>query len=486
MKKITLLSTLLSFFTVAFANNVQVLGVSYNGNTHRVTFTLSWENSWDLTGQLTAPGNHDAVWIFVKVQSGSEVWSHMNLSTTAGSHTTGSNLMVAQPAAMNPTGILIKRSSIGYGNINNNNTVTLQLNTTTVVSAIQVFAVEMVYISEGSFGVGHSNPISTIINAFRSATISSEDLIPALGPLLVNTQDIPAAFPKGYKAFYVMKYEISQGQYTDFLNALTRTQQIARVGTDISGTTVTNRYVMTNQPTLLNYNHIMCPAAISATGPVIFSCGVPEKACNYLGWADFASYLDWAGLRPISELEFEKICRGFDPLENNQYIWGGTLGAGGAIQLSVIDADLPTETSASADPVNNTANLGVVSATISANSGRLMRCGFPGSKPINRALAGATYFGVMEMAGNVGEYILTIEFINGYLFTGENGNGDLSDIPSFWPDHMQPDWVVIRGGAYIDPPSHPVLIHFRGTYTTWNLSNNNRQLFTGGRGALSL
>ncbi|HEX6426676.1 MAG TPA: hypothetical protein VF008_03275, partial [Niastella sp.] len=206
MKKITLLCALLLFITMAFANNVQVLGVSYNGSTHRVTFTLSWENSWDLTGG-PAPGNHDAVWVFVKVQSGSEVWSHMNLSTTSSSHTTGSSLMIAQPTAMNPTGILIKRSSVGYGNIDNNNTVTLQMNTTAVVSAIQVFAIEMVYITAGSFGVG--NPNSTNPAAFLAATISSEALIPALGPLLVNTQDIPAAFPKGFKAFYVMKYEIS-------------------------------------------------------------------------------------------------------------------------------------------------------------------------------------------------------------------------------------------------------------------------------------
>lgn len=31
---------------------------------------------------------------------------------------------------------------------------------------------------------------------------------------------IPAAFPKGYNAFYLMKYEISQGQLTDFFNFL--------------------------------------------------------------------------------------------------------------------------------------------------------------------------------------------------------------------------------------------------------------------------
>ncbi len=45
-----------------------------------------------------------------------------------------------------------------------------------------------------------------------------------------TARSLPAAFPKGYAAFYIMKYEISQEQYVGFLNKLTQTQQTARTG----------------------------------------------------------------------------------------------------------------------------------------------------------------------------------------------------------------------------------------------------------------
>ena len=281
MKKTALLCKLIFFISMAFANNVQVTAVSYNAGSHQVLFTLTWENSWDLAG---APGNHDAVWVFVKYQAGSENWSHAQVSTSPASHTLGSSLTLAQPAAMNSYGVLIKRGVPGFGNIDVNNTVSLQLTTPAGITAIQVFAIEMVYITGGSYEIGRANHGNA---AFKDTTIQNENMLPA-GSLVSNPLDIPAEFPKGFNAFYVMKYEISQGQYTDFLNTLTRAQQGQRVATDISGTAVTNRYVMTNQAALTNFNHIMCPATLPATARVAFTCGVPEKACNYLGWADLA------------------------------------------------------------------------------------------------------------------------------------------------------------------------------------------------------
>lgn len=482
MKKITLLlCTLLSLFTAAFANNVQVTGVSYNAGSHQVLFTLTWENSWDLAG---APGNHDAVWIFIKCQTGNNVWSHAQLSTTASAHTLGSSLALAQPGAMNPYGVLIKRGTPGFGNINGGNTVSLQLTTPTGITAIQLFAVEMVYVTGGPFGIGHSSVAGTL----AATTISNENMIPA-GSLRMNASDIPAAFPKGFNAFYVMKYEISQGQYTDFLNTLTRTQQIARVATDISGTAVTNRYVMSNQAGLTQYNHIMCPATLSATESVIFSCAVPEKACNYLGWADYASYLDWAGLRPFTEMEFEKICRGFDARIDEQLIWGGIYINTNQLPTStgIIDADLPTETTIWSDAATNPNGYANVSKN-HITGGRLMRCGFPGDKPTNRILSGATYFGAMEMAGNAGEYVVQVED-GGLLFTGENGNGDVSDVPANWPDFTTASGINSKGGHFrssIQAGGSVFMIQTRDGFPASGYGNNQRYDYQGGRGALSL
>ena len=43
-----------------------------------------------------------------------------------------------------------------------------------------------------------------------------------------------------------------------------------------------------------------------------------------LNWADLAAYLDWSALRPMTELEFEKVCRGTMPRVAGEYPWGDT------------------------------------------------------------------------------------------------------------------------------------------------------------------
>ena len=112
---------------------------------------------------------------------------------------------------------------------------------------------------------------------------------------------IPAAYPKGYGGFYCMKYEISQGEYADFLSTLTATQV-----SDLYASVTTYRYSITG-----------------STGS--YSATYPYLACNYLNWQDLAAYLDWTGLRPMTELEFEKACRGPLIPVANEYAWGPPL-----------------------------------------------------------------------------------------------------------------------------------------------------------------
>ena len=56
--------------------------------------------------------------------------------------------------------------------------------------------------------------------------------------------------------------------------------------------------------------------------------GRKSKCLFYMCWADCATYADWAGLRPMTELEFEKACRG--PLKPvpDEYAWGTAAVAG--------------------------------------------------------------------------------------------------------------------------------------------------------------
>ena len=123
-----------------------------------------------------------------------------------------------------------------------------------------------------------------------------------------------------------MKYEVTQGEYVMFLNNLTRSQQSARVGSAITGDTITNYYVMSNGTTLTARNTITAPESGNGTTvPVVFSTTRPTRACNYLTWMDGAAFADWTALRPLSDLEFEKLARGAGnvsvPLE---WAWGTT------------------------------------------------------------------------------------------------------------------------------------------------------------------
>ncbi|MFN7707509.1 MAG: hypothetical protein ACK5QE_02450, partial [Sphingobacteriia bacterium] len=89
MKRLVLCLLLLlasSLFTRAFANAVVVSNVERVGAS-QVRFSVSWENSWRVGG---APGNHDAVWVFVKFRrcdSNDPQFSHALLSTTMADHT---------------------------------------------------------------------------------------------------------------------------------------------------------------------------------------------------------------------------------------------------------------------------------------------------------------------------------------------------------------------------------------------------------------
>ena len=69
-----------------------------------------------------------------------------------------------------------------------------------------------------------------------------------------------------------MKYEISQEQYVDFLNTLTRIQQNTRTQTDISETSITYIYVMCYQAIMNDRNSIRCDETLPASEPITFYC----------------------------------------------------------------------------------------------------------------------------------------------------------------------------------------------------------------------
>jgi len=121
-----------------------------------------------------------------------------------------------------------------------------------------------------------------------------------------------------------MKYEMSEGQYVDFLNCLTRAQQQPHVTSDISGDLVSNYYVMSGNPSLIHGNTIHCPETGNGTiDPIGFFSSAPDRACGFTDNYSTCAFLDWCALRPMTCFEYEKSCRGANiaPV-GGEFAWG--------------------------------------------------------------------------------------------------------------------------------------------------------------------
>jgi formylglycine-generating enzyme required for sulfatase activity len=239
-----------------------------------------------------------------------------------------------------------------------------------------------------------------------------------------TTSSVPGVnsnWPNGFKAFYCMKYEITQGQYRDFLNTLTYLQQSTRTGV-APNSPVTSGAMGTNNASR-NGIDIQTPGNPTTVIPAVYGCNLNNNsifneafdgewlACNSISYTDQAAFLDWAGLRPMTELEYEKACRG--PLYTaNEYAWGTTqLSAATAISNSGASNELITNPGLSWANINNVYTAGP------------MRVGIFAGSFTSRQQAGATYYGIMEMTGNLAESVINVTNTG---FTGNHGDGLLS------------------------------------------------------------
>ena len=423
---INLKTLLLCFMVIGYqnlhANNLHISNVDLtNHNTSlkytNVVFDVSWDNSWRV---VSGPSNWDAAWIFIKYRIKNQTtWHHATLNWVDGSgsgdgHTEPANTNIASSndnGAGGSNGVFIYRSSpMAQGSVNYTG-VKLRWNygvdgvSDTDKVEVCVLGVEMVYVPEGKFVLGSGGSENGAFFSFPSTIdtyeISSENAIPVdtfTGNLYYTTSGdqqgpIPAAYPKGYQAYYCMKYELSQAQYVAFLNKLTSRQASYRISTS---------------STLRN----------GITGTVgSFSTSLPFVACNFLDWADLTAYLDWAALRPMSEFEYEKSARGnLNPVVH-EYAWG-TTGITGATGIS--NPGLNNET-----PSNSGANCAYGNA---AGVQGPLRGGCFGQGINTRATTGAGYYGIMELSGNLFERIVSIGGSIGRGFDGLNGDGEINSV----------------------------------------------------------
>ena len=456
MRYLICLSLCLSMlsFTV-FANNLTVQNATLTNkntasHTYDIRFDVSWDNSWYISGAPSLTANWDAAWLFAKYStytSGAwSAWTHCKLLNTGYTAPSGSQMSFGTDGT-NYTGAFIYRDSADTGTVNwTNAAIRWDYGTDGVSDAtpvkIKLFGIEMVYIPEGTFNL-NSAASASMYNEFLTSggsitQITNENALDeaAIRWAKDSTQGgqgndngssygsdaLGASYPKGYNDFYSMKYEISQGQYADFLNMLTSAQASTRYP----------NYNGTNRHT------------ISGTWPN-YSASRPDRACNFIGWVDVTGYADWASLRPMTELEFEKICRGGQSVVTNEYPWG--------VNSIVSDeAFAISGTEDGTEIINTDVSLGAANYgnnTFSGGDGGAgpLRCGIFAKSDTTKVTAGAGYYGVMEMAGSVYERGVTVAKMDhttgggatteAGLFDGSHGNGalDSSGNPdvSTWP-----------------------------------------------------
>lgn len=461
------------------------------------------------------------------------IWEHAYLSSSGHSVGTGmkSDIGLLAPdqawdAKTNPVlGIFIYRSSAGVGDIDLKK---LALKWTysdnglaqNSIVEVQVFAIEMAYVPQGGFYLGdglneqgrltQANSISGNTVPFRvssslptlqgndvssssnhlSARLGSDDSFDLVGTQIAN---LSSNFPSGFKAFYCMKYEISQGQYRDFLNTLTGSQQDncininsennpINVGSYVGGTFWESGNIIISYGSNLPKNRIGL-RWVEETGAgglnKLFACdlnpssslpgGVNEiddgesLAMGLIAWSSGAAYLDWSGLRPMTELEFEKACRGPKEFVQSEFAWGEDASS---IQIinSLVDAGKPTEA-----PSSPSSNANLLAKIIGP-----VRVGSFASSSSTRVDSGSSFWGIMNLSDNNWDRIVSIGNIAGRSFTGLHGNGQLlvdgrADV-DFWPGINGNDNSNIASGEFsgILGITGAAGLGFRGS--TWTLS----------------
>ncbi len=397
-----------------------------------VQFDAAWKYSWrnDLAGPgRNAPFNYDGLWIFVKYRVGEGPWKHATLEMSGVNAPAG----FAFTAPTDKKGVFLHRATNGFGNVNLTGVeVRWNYQADGVADDAQVsteaFMLEMVYIPSGAFYAGDDTR-GVLENQFYAAggtgfppfQITGENPVTLGGtmPGSLNSrsgddfnstiQSLPAAFPKGYRAFWILKFELSSQQWCDFLNHLEPGQ-------------------IPVHDTTMNYGmerHAITKADITYVTPN------PTRPVNFMNFNDLMAFADWAVLRPLTELEYEKACRGPNFPVPDEFAWGTT----SIVQITGFSgmdgSGLETARPISANCSYNLQN-GSPSPTDQPIQGPVRAGIFLHTNPpttmnpiISRQLTGASYYWVFELSGNVWERCVNISSAEARTYNGNHGDGTL-------------------------------------------------------------
>ena len=383
-------------------------------------FNLAWKNAWK------NDRNNDAVWLFCKLKSHDGMFKH--ISVLPSGHQTVNTFSGREGdlefmPSIDGVGVFVFPKNEFKGNIE----VTLRIlldsedikGADTRNSSFDVFGVEMVRIPSGPFFLGNTDNSVRAYGAFydpkKSTTIKIESEhqqfeVSRNGDLYYEASEgyegdqkgrIPSSYPKGFQSFYIMKYELTEGQYVDFINNLGQGQRQDRLihqEEDYSGT-------------------------IASDG-IRLHTEYPDRPCPFVGWEDAMAFADWAGLRPMTEFEYTKASRGTVLPKGIAYPWG--------LKSKVHVQKLPDK-----------------------NGNLVMLNGWDESQLSDetKTYFGASYYWVMDLAGSLWERVITIGHERGRNFKGTHGDGALSEegkaTNSDWPVGMENSGGIgFRGGGF--------------------------------------
>ncbi len=444
MKRIRIfcMITMLFICTNIKANNIVISNItSVTGSGFvQLQFDLSWENSW------RSSINYDAAWVFFKFKDLDGTWRHLNLTNANNSITSGFSISV--PGDL--TGAMIFRNTTSSG------TVTLtgvRVGVTNLPGSFDIrgFALEMVqipandqyYLGDGELGAYYQNGFTGLPYLVTSSTITMGGLTGNLNDPISNGT-LATGFPVGYSAsgsIYMMKHEISQAAYRDFLNSLTYDQQSTRTAVapnSAAGTLAIGLIARRNGIKIST-------SGVSNTTPAVYSCDLNNNlvynetadgewiACNYMTYMDLAAFLDWSALRPMTELEFEKGCRGTVYPVNSENA-AGTVAAA-STPYTIINAGTANE--AVSPYTGSVLNANITYNATSPSAASPLRVGIHATAFANRISAGAGYYGCLDLSGNIEEVCVTTGCVAGRSFTGVSGDGTLNAAgdadENFWP-----------------------------------------------------
>lgn len=372
---------------IAVANTV-LQNYSAGANTVEVKFDVTWEHPFSGT-DANAAAFYDRAWIFVKY------WVTGTDSETTGWH-----------HATLVSGGTITPASDGKGafvSIGANQVVKWSLGTDGVSGAstvkVKVCAMEVVYIPQGQY----------IYDAADAGTSSFNNYGAGAQTSVSATSHVPTGattgWPNGYGAFYIAKYEVSQGQYADFLNMLP-----AGTAAGLFSATSLNGYTITY-------------TGSNAYG-LRYAAGSPDRGNNYMSWDDCQAYAAWCAMRPMTEMEFEKAARGAGATAYT-YPWGNT--APSATTYTV-EGGVHTQYYAN---YNNQAGAKPLAVGLYL-SGDVVR---------TNEQTGASPYGVTDLGGNLWEHLINCAWTT----TPANGSGTTS-VPGSWPTAAS--GKGIRGGSW--------------------------------------